>query len=64
MVVADGDGEAAVVGPNDVEEQSLVARDLEVGGFARVRREVVVLRVRALRPAEDGGGIQNPGRRR
>lgn len=57
MVVADGDGEPPVVGPDDVQEHAVLALDVELGGFAGVSREVVVL-VCPLRAAEDRGRIQ------
>ena len=40
VVVADGDGEAAVVGPDDVQELALLAGAGQPRALARVRRQV------------------------
>ena len=49
VVVADGDGEAAVVGPDDVQVAILGAVDLQSRALARVRGEVARLPLRPTR---------------
>ena len=43
LLVADGDGEAAKVGPDQVDERSLLASYLEGGSFAAVFRSLLEL---------------------
>ena len=43
MRVADGDGEPAVVGPDDVQVEARPARDVQLGVLARVVRLVLLL---------------------
>ena len=43
MGVADGDGEPAVVGPDDVQVEAHRAGDVQLGVFARVVRLVLLL---------------------
>ena len=63
MIIADGDGESAVVGPDDVQEEALLALDLELGGFTGVGREVVTL-ICPLGTAENGTGVVQGRHRR
>lgn len=50
VVIADGDGEAAVIGPDDVQVAARGAVDLQPRALARVRGEVAGF---PLRPADD-----------